>query len=88
MFNCNRKEKKLKTKKFRIHLDSYQVDYPIQGQWRLCNVHTYYDGVELELWKLTEHKNSAVIHKKIKNFDFADMLLMNETINKIVGRKD
>jgi hypothetical protein len=64
-----------------------QIDNPVEGQWRPCIVKVYNEGIELELWKLTTHKNSLVIHKQTKSFDFADMLLMNETLNKIVGRR-
>ena len=73
--------------KYNSHFDDTQIDYPVEGQWRPCVVKVYNEGIELELWKLTSHRNSLVIHKKVKNFDFSDMLLMNDTINKIVGRK-
>ncbi len=68
------------------HYDDIQIDYPVEGQWRPCIVKVYNEGIELELWKLTAHRNSLVIHKKVKSFDFTDLLLMNSTINKIVGR--
>lgn len=67
-------------------LDESQIDYPIKGEWRPCVVRTFVNGIELELWKLYEHKNSIVIKKKIKSFDFSDMILMNDTLNKIYGR--
>jgi hypothetical protein len=73
--------------KYKILIDEVEIDYPVEGKWTPCIVRVYVDGMELELRKLTLHRNSAVIHKKVKGFDFADMLLMNDTINKIVGRK-
>ena len=73
--------------KYSNHFNDTQIDYPVEGQWRPCVVKVYNEGIELELWKLTTHRNSLVIHKKTKSFDFADMLSMNETINKIVGRQ-
>lgn len=76
----------MKKTKFNGHFDDFQINYPIEGQWVPCVVKLYCDGIEIELWKQVTHENSVTIHKKIKDFDFKDMLLMNDCLNKIYGR--
>ncbi len=75
------------SKKFDCHFEDIQINNPDEGVWRPCVVKVYGEGIEVELWKMVTHRNSVVIHKKTKSFDFQDLLVMNEVINRIYGKR-
>ncbi len=73
--------------KLRGLLGQYQIGNPVEGQAVPVAVHVYRDGIAIEMWKLKSRPNKVVIKKYMKQFDYKDMVLMNDTIQKIMRQK-
>ena len=65
----------------------YKIGDPLEGQSVPVVVQVFIDGIAIEMWKMQTKKNKVIIRKKLKQFDYKDLILMNDTIAKIMRMK-
>ncbi len=70
-------------KKFSAHLYDFELGSPKEGKETPVRVYVYLEGIIIECWKMKTCGDTVKIRKSYKSFDYNDLIIVNDAINRI-----